>query len=176
MSLENLSPEARDELARLAQTLADNPETRKDFLRMTKKINPDLPIPELEIEDKTSSALNEIRKENESMRAKLREKEAIENLEKRRQSLVKKGLVEDENEIEAVEKVMLDKKIADHETAADHYRWMKESAKPTPTGYNPSAVRQFNLGKYWKDPKGAAQQEAMNALADLRKPQRPIGL
>ena len=47
MSLENLSPEARDELAALAQKLADNPETRKDFLRMTKKVNPDLPIPEL---------------------------------------------------------------------------------------------------------------------------------
>ena len=107
MSLENLSPEARDELARLAQTLADNPETRKDFLRMTKKINPDLPIPELEIEDKTSSALNEIRRENESMRAKLREKEALESLEKRRQSLVKKGLVDDENEIEAVEKLKI---------------------------------------------------------------------
>jgi hypothetical protein len=53
MSLENLSLEARDELAALAQTLAENPETRKDFLRMTKRVKPDLPIPELDIEDYT---------------------------------------------------------------------------------------------------------------------------
>ena len=53
---------------------------------------------------------------------------------------------------------------------------MKEAAKPTPTGYNPSAVRQFDLGKFWKDPRGAAQQEAVKAFADVRKPQRPIGL
>jgi len=36
-SLEDLSPEARDELAALARQLAENPATRKDFLRLTKK-------------------------------------------------------------------------------------------------------------------------------------------
>ena len=71
---------------------------------------------------------------------------------------------------------MLEKKISDHETAAEYHKFMKEAAKPTPTGYNPSAVRQFDLGKFWKDPRGAAQQEAVKAFADLRKPQRPIGL
>ena len=34
MSLENLSQDARDELAALAQQLAESPETRKDFLRL----------------------------------------------------------------------------------------------------------------------------------------------
>ena len=86
MSLENLSPQARDELAALAQRLADNPETRKDFLRMTKKVNPDLPIPELEIDDRTSSAISQMRQENDAIRAKLQAKEAQEMLDKRRQS------------------------------------------------------------------------------------------
>jgi hypothetical protein len=58
MSLENLSLEARDELAALAQTLAENPDTRKDFLRMTRKVKPDLPIPELDIEDYTHKAVS----------------------------------------------------------------------------------------------------------------------
>ena len=57
MSLENLSIEARDELAALAQQLAENPDTRKDFLRMTKKVKPDIPIPELEIEEVTTRAV-----------------------------------------------------------------------------------------------------------------------
>lgn len=44
MSLEDLSLEARDELAALAKTLAENPNTRKDFLRLTKTARPDVPI------------------------------------------------------------------------------------------------------------------------------------
>jgi len=59
MSLENISLEARDELAALSQMLAENPETRKDFLRMTKKVKPDLPIPELDMEDYTRKAVGQ---------------------------------------------------------------------------------------------------------------------
>ena len=47
MSLEDLSQEARDELAMLAKKLADNPKTRENFLRLTKEINPDLLMPAL---------------------------------------------------------------------------------------------------------------------------------
>jgi hypothetical protein len=176
MSLENLSQEARDELAALAQRLADNPKTRKDFLRMTKQVNPDLPIPELEIEDKTNSALQQMRQENDAIRAKLQAKEAQEMLDKRRQQLVKKGLVDNEEEIDAVEKIMLEKKIADHETAAQYHQWMKQAATPTPSGYQPSAVKNFDLNRFWKNPAGAAREEAVKALNEVRKPMRPIGL
>ncbi len=59
MSLENLTPDARDELAALAKALAENPKTRKEFLRLTKQAHPDLPVPELEIEDRTNHAINQ---------------------------------------------------------------------------------------------------------------------
>lgn len=176
MSLENLSLEARDELAALAQTLAENPETRKDFLRMTKRVKPDLPIPELDIEDYTTKAVNKSEERVQALEAKLREKEAMEELQKRRQTLMKKGLISDESEVGDVEKIMLERGITNHETAAEYHQWMKQAAKPTSTGYNPSAVKQFDLNKYWKNPAAAARNEAMNALNDLRKPQRPIGL
>jgi hypothetical protein len=176
MSLENLSLEARDELAALAQTLAENPETRKDFLRMTKRIKPDLPIPELDIEDYTHRAVSRSEDRVQALEAKLREKEAIEELQKRRQSLMKKGLISNESEVGDVEKIMLERGITNHETAAEYHQWMKQAAVPTSTGYNPSAVKQFDLNKYWKNPAAAARNEAMNALNDLRKPQRPIGL
>jgi len=174
-SLENMSFEQRDELARLMQQLADTPETRKDVLRLTKKLNPNMNIAELDIEDNTNSAIAQMRAENEALKAKFAQKEAVENLENVRRNVVKKGLVSEE-ELPQVEKLMLDKRIADHETAAEYHNWMKQAAVPTPTGYNPSAIRQFDLGKYWKDPRGAAQQEAVRAFADLRKPTRPIGL
>jgi hypothetical protein len=176
MSLENLSLEARDELAALAQTLAENPETRKDFLRMTKRVKPDLPIPELDIEDYTHRAVSRSEDRVQALEAKLREKEAIEELQKRRQSLMKKGLISNESEVSDVEKIMLERGITNHETAAEYHQWMKQAAVPTSTGYNPSAVKQFDLNKYWKNPVAAARNEAMNALNDLRKPQRPIGL
>ena len=176
MSLENLSLEARDELAALAQTLAENPDTRKDFLRMTRKVKPDLPIPELDIEDYTHRAVSRSEDRVQALEAKLREKEAIEELNNRRQSLMKKGLISNESEVGDVEKIMLERGITNHETAAEYHQWMKQAAVPTSSGYNPSAVKQFDLNKYWKNPAAAARNEAMNALNDLRKPQRPIGL
>ena len=78
-------------------------------------------------------------------------------------------------DVEEIEKVMLEKKIADHDTAAEYWQWMKQSAAPTPTGYNPSAVKQFDLNKYYKNPVGAARDEAAKALQELRKNTRPIG-
>jgi hypothetical protein len=176
MSLENVSLEARDELAALAQQLADNPATRKDFLRMTKKVKPDLPIPELEMEDYTHNAVSKSEQRVQALEAKLREKEAIEELQKRRESLMRKGLISSEDEVKDVEKIMLERGITNHETAAEFHQWMKQAAVPTSSGYNPSAVKQFDLNKYWKNPVNAARDEAANALRDLRKPQRPIGL
>ena len=176
MSLENVSLEARDELAALAQQLADNPATRKDFLRMTKKVKPDLPIPELDMEDYTHNAVNKSEQRVQALEAKLRERDAVEELQKRRQSLMKKGLIVSEDEVKDVEKIMLERGITSHETAAEYHQWMKQAAIPTSSGYNPSPVKQFDLNKYWKNPVNAARDEAANALRDLRKPQRPIGL
>lgn len=176
MSLENLSPDARDELAALAQTLAENPATRKEFLRMTKKVKPDLPIPELEIEEYTQRAVSQSDARVQALESKLREKEAMEALKARRESLVKKGLVKSEDDIEGVEKVMLEKGITNHETAAEYHQWMKQAAVPTASSYNPSPVKGFDLNKYWKNPNQAARNEALNALNDLRNPRRPIGL
>ena len=175
MSLENLSLEAKDELAALAQTLAENPETRKDFLRMTKKVKPDLPIPELDIEDYTHRTVSKAEERVQALEAKLREKEAMEELQNRRNSVVKKGLAA-ESELGDVEKIMLERGITNHETAAEYHQWMKQAAVPTSTGYNPSAVKQFDLNKYWKNPVSAARNEAQNALNELRNPRRPIGL
>jgi hypothetical protein len=175
MSLENTSYEQQAELALLVKDLADNVETRDDMLRLAKKVRPGVHFPELEIKDRTNSAIEQMRAENEQLKAKFAQKESQEKLEKIRSTIVKKGLVS-EDELPKVEELMLQKRIADHETAAEHYNWMKQAAKPTPSGYNPSAIRGFNLNAYWKNPVGAARSEAANALSDLRKPQRPIGL
>jgi hypothetical protein len=176
MSLEDMSFEQRDQMALLMRELSDNPSTRKDLLRLTKKIKPELVMPELDIEDHTSSAVSKVYQELEQMKSQKREDDAIADLNKRRMSLIKKGLIRDESEIEQVEKIMLDKGITNHESAAEYWDWMKQSAVPTPTGYNPSAVAKFDLGKYYKNPVMAARDEASKALNELRRNPRPIGL
>ncbi|UOF82409.1 UNVERIFIED_CONTAM: hypothetical protein [Bacteriophage sp.] len=176
MSLEDLSLEARDELALLARQLAENPATRKDFLRLTKKNRPDMPIPELEIEEASTKHYERAEARVQQLEAKLRERDAVEELNKRRNKLMSKGLIQNENEIEEVEKVMLEKGITNHEAAAEYWQWMKQSAAPTPTGYQGNTMNKFDLSKYWKNPVTAARDEASKALTELRKNPRPIGL
>ena len=176
MSLEDLTPEARDELALLAKQLSENPETRKDFLRQVKKVKPEMPIPELEIEDYTRNAVQHANDRVAQLEARLREKEALDELNSRRNKLKAKGLIDNDEDIEEVEKVMLEKGITNHEAAAEYWRWMQQSAAPTPTGYNPSAINKFDLSKYWKNPVAGARDEAAKALNELRKNPRPIGL
>jgi hypothetical protein len=176
MSLEDLTPEARDELALLAKQLSENPETRKDFLRQVKKVKPEMPIPELEIEDYTRHAVEKANDRVAQLEARLREKDAMDELNKRRSKLKSKGLIDNDDDIQEVEKVMLEKGITNHEAAAEYWRWMQQSAAPTPTGYNPSAINKFDLSKYWKNPVAGARDEAAKALNELRKNPRPIGL
>jgi hypothetical protein len=176
MSLEDLTPEARDELALLAKQLSENPDTRKDFLRQVKKMKPEMPIPELEIEDYTRNAVQHANDRVAQLEARLREKEALDELNSRRNKLKAKGLIDKDEDIEEVEKVMLEKGITNHEAAAEYWRWMQQSATPTPTGYNPSAINKFDLSRYWKNPVAGARDEAAKALNELRKNPRPIGL
>ena len=179
-SLEDLSPDARDELALLARQLAENPATRKDFLRLTKRAKPDIPIPELEIEDSVTQHTQAANARVEQLEAKLREKEAMDELTRRRNALLKKGKISDEAEIEQIEKIMLEKGITDHETAADYHKWMREQAAPTPTSFTRNVMdttARSTLSSFWKNPQVAARDEASKALMELRgKPNRPIGL
>lgn len=175
MSLEDMSFEQRDQLALLMRELSDNPATRKDVLRLTKQIKPDLVIPELDIENTTKSYVDKLEQRLMERDAKDREQDAVRDLEARRNKLMKKGLVQSEDDIHEVEKVMLEKGITNHESAAEYWQWMKQSATPTPTGYNPSAVSKFDLGKYYKNPQAAARDEASKALQELRQNKRPIG-
>jgi chromosome segregation ATPase len=174
MSLEDMSLEQRDELAMLAKQLADNPSTRKEFLRMTKQVKPELSIPELDIEDYTNRKVTAAEERVMGLEAKLRERDAREELEKRRAKLNRST-----QEVEQIEKLMLDKGMTNHETAAEYFDWMRQAAEPTPNsamGYTPSALNKFDLSKYWKNPQMGAREEAAQALKDLRKNTRPIGI
>ena len=176
MSLEDVSYEARDELARLAKQLSDNPETRSQFLKLAKQVRPDVSMPEIEIEERYTKKFQDFESKLAARDAKQAERDAMDNLEYRRNSLVEKGLVNSRDEIQEVEKLMLDKGITNHEAAAEYHKYMKQAAIPTPSGYNPNPMRKFDLSAFHKNPVQAARETAAQALSEFRKPVRPIGL
>jgi len=171
MSLEDLSLEQRDELALLAKQLSDNPNTRKEFLRMTKKVRPELSVPELDIEEYTNSKVNDAEQRVMALESKLRERDAVEELNKRRARLGRS-----DDEVAEIEKLMLEKGMTNHETASEYFDWMRQAATPTPMGYSSSPMNKFNLEKYWKNPQMGARDEAQKALMELKNQNsRPIG-
>ena len=178
-SLEDLTPDARDELAQLARELADNPDTREAFLRLTKKARPSLTIDAIDLKDEVAARLEQASERVNQLEGKLREREAIDNLERRRRDLIKNGKARSEEEIAEIEKIMLDKGITSHEAAADYWTWMRQAATPTPqTSFNRNVMddsARGTLKKFWANPAGAARDEAAKALTELRKNPRPIG-
>ena len=171
MSLEDLSLEQRDELALLAKQLSDNPNTRKEFLRMTKKVRPELSVPELDIEEYTNSKVNDAEQRVMALESKLRERDAVEELNTRRARLGRS-----DDEVAEIEKLMLEKGMTNHETASEYFDWMRQAATPTPMGYSSSPMNKFNLEKYWKNPQMGARDEAQKALMELKNQNsRPIG-
>ena len=106
MSLEDLSFEQRDELAMLAKQLADNPETRENFLRLTKQVKPDLTIPELALKDDLAKQLKVSQDSYQKLEAKFKQKEQMENLQELRNRLVEDGKAS-KADIPAIEKLMV---------------------------------------------------------------------
>lgn len=176
MSLENYSPEAIEELAALSKRLSEDPATRKQFLRLTKQVHPDLPVPEIEMEEAVNARASVAEQKVAQLEAKLRQREVKDELTKRRNSLKEKGYVQSDDEILEIEKLMTEKGIGNHETAADYWRHMKQSAVPTPSGFPTPVMSKFDIKGYMKNPVGAARENAAAALAELRKNPKPIGL
>jgi hypothetical protein len=175
MSLENYSPEAIEELAALSKRLSEDPKTRKAFLRLTKEVHPDLPVPELDMEEAVNVRASAAEKRVEDLEKQLRSRDVREELAKRRNKLKETGMAQSDDEILEIEKLMTEKGIANHETAADYWRHMKQAAVPTP-GFQQPVMSRTDIKGYMKNPIGAARENAALALAELRKNPRPIGL
>jgi hypothetical protein len=170
-TLEDLAPEARDELALLARQLADDPSTRTPFLKLAKKARPNVPIPELEIDERIQRVEESSANKLMALEAKQAERDAREELDRRRNDIRSKYNLS-ADDLAKVEKIMIDNGIQNHDTGAQFYQMQKEAAAPTPMGYSPNVMDKTakdTLAKFWKNPASAARDEAANALNELRK-------
>jgi hypothetical protein len=131
MSLEGRTAEEIQALAELAESLGNNPKTRAGFLRGVKALNPDANIPEIDIPASLGHVVKEAFGRIEATEKKQAEIDARERIREQRKKALDKGVsAEDMPEIE---KLMVEKQIPDHGTAAEFFKMSQRSAEPTPS-------------------------------------------
>lgn len=170
-SLEDFTPEQIEQMAATYHGILNNPETRSLALQATKKINPELSIPELDLEARTRAGFQAIDKKNQELEQQIRERDAKDRIREARSGLKEQGFTNDD--VSAIEKIMMDEHIPSYETAAKYYKGQRTIAEPTP---NMGPATTFNMPA---DPLAALKggKQALNrwgreaataALDDLR--------
>lgn len=170
MSLEDLTPnellahaKTLEKNSGLFTTLINSPDTREETLKLLRKKNPNMPIPELDAKAAAEKALEEERKERQALEARVRENEIRDRIDKERERVKKKFELTDKD-MEAVEKIMTreDAPIPHYDAAATVYLAEKRMATPTTSAISPP-VFDMPEDKEWK--KGVGNPPELNKVA-----------
>jgi hypothetical protein len=171
MSLEGRSVEDIQALAELANTLSTNPKTRHGFLSLTKVANPESSIPEIDIPAALRQQLTPYIEKIDALTKAKEERDMRDRIEERRREIIAKGV--SLSELPAIEKLMVDKGIASHDTAVEHYRMAQRAAEPTPAMAN-IGPRRFDAPKlpdlkaFGGDQKAYSYSSAYSVIDELR--------
>lgn len=157
------------ELAAMAKALAADPKTRRQFLQLLKAKNPNQPIPELDAETQMLAFAKPHIDKVAALEKGILERDLKERLADKRAGLKSKGYSDDE--IAAIEKMMMEKSIPSHDTAAEYFRMERQLATPTPTslqtGVNTLPIDR-KLIKEAGGVKNWARMEAHKAADDIK--------
>lgn len=168
-SLENVDP-VDLELAALSKRLATNPKTRTEYLRLLKKENPDQVIPELEVEDRIAAFAKPHIERVEKMSLELLKRDTQDKIEAKRRKLRDEGYTQ--QDIDAIEKLMVEKQIPAHDTAAEHFKMSKQLATPTPSALSRTGVNTLPIDKKLVKEAGGIRNwsriEAHKAVDDIK--------
>ncbi len=129
-SLEDFSPDDLAQMAATYHSLLNNPETREVTLRATKRLNPGLSIPEVDLKDQTRGAILETNQRIEAQQQQLLKLEAERRIERERDSLRDQGF--SKAQITEIENIMTTEQIPSYGTAAKYYSNAQRVAEPTP--------------------------------------------
>lgn len=122
--IEDLSP-AELRAFRLGKLLESNPEVRREALRLARKADPKLRIPELELEDRVDAERDARLKSEEKLEHQLMEERVARRKSERDAQIVAAGFTVDE-----IEKIIVDEKCS-YETAMKLAELMKSTAEPS---------------------------------------------
>lgn len=168
-SLENqLTDDELKSMGKLYAQMVNDPKTRMHTLRATKIISPNTPIPELDVFDRVGAAVKPHIDKVDALEKKFIEKDAENNVLRKREELYDLG--HSKAEVEAIEKLMLEKRIPDHKTAAEFYKLQAQSAPVTPASYvhRPTLPIDKDAAKKAGGFKNFFLQDAHSAVDDLR--------
>lgn len=131
--------------------LVSDPSTREQTLRALKRINPGIPIPEIDAKDAVLGQLGGTDKRVEALEAKLQEQEIRERIRSNRDAIRNKHNLSDAD-IEAVEAIMVDKDapIPNYEAAVKVYKASRTAALPSSSSFA-SPVFEMPAFDTWKN-------------------------
>jgi len=169
ISLEGMSPEAIQGLALLAKGLTEDPKTRTRMLSLAKERDPTLNIPEVDLPVQFTSLLEEERTKRQAIEDKMREDDIRREIREKRDTIMKKGI--SAAEVTEVEKLMTERGIVNHETAADFYLAQKKMAEPTPppgSRYQPLQMPKIDAKAFGGNMRTWGKNQASEFLAQIR--------
>jgi hypothetical protein len=168
VSLEGLSSEQIADLAVLAKAQLDSPQTRSYFLRNAKVVNPEVSIPEVDIPFQVQGLMAKSQEQINALQQQLNDERTMRDISQRRETLKSKHSLSDKD-IAEVEKLMLEKQIVSHETAAEFYVSQRHSAQPTPSLFAPNTLPKIDLkGSGMPNMNQWSRNEATNVINELR--------
>lgn len=168
VSLEGMSAEAIADLAGLAKGLSENPKTRTKFLHMMKEADPSLSIPEIDTMVRLNAAVKPHLEKIDKLSNQIAERDIRDTIKERRAALAKdKGL--SDADIKDVEKLMIDKGIQNHDTAAEFFIAQRNSAPPTPTTFSQPAIPRPDMKEMGGNISQWARNQATTALSEIIK-------
>jgi hypothetical protein len=178
MSLEGKTAEEIAALAELAMQLSSDPKTRQGFLHLSKQANPTANIPEVDIPMQFRQVLDRGQKRLEELEKQVQEDRLEKSIEAKRRALITAGKASTKD-LDAIEKIMVEKHIPDHETAAEFYALQQKSAEPTPDitmqkNLKESVQPQMDLKPFNGNINDWARATAKNTLDEIRKGQIKI--
>jgi hypothetical protein len=177
MSLEGKSKEEIEALAALSDDMLSDPKYSGQYKRLLKAKNPNLSMPEIELEDRVVGAFKERDKEIDELKKDKELSQAERTTNTLYEALRDAGAVTTRASFNVLVKYASEKGFMTTESglrmAAQHRQNELEAAEPTPvTGGAPGFELNTDgeLSKaFMKDPRGTALSQAAKAMEELRK-------
>lgn len=168
VSLENMGDDELKDIVRLQRQLLGDTKTRKKFLSLAREVRPDTVIPELDTEAAITAALTEERTARETLENKVNTDNITRSIEKKREGIKTKFKLTDED-VTAVETLMTERKIGDHETAAEYFTLSRKAAVPTSPHLKDATFQKPEANWFKGNAVDIARGLASEALNDIQK-------
>ena len=153
----------RAQVADFVEPIWNNPATSKKAKALVKEAYPNLEIPGYDTETEVDRKLRERDERDAEKERKAREAEEDRVWRAERERVRDANRFSDDD-MSAVEKLMVDRKIGDYEVAAEHYR--SRLPKPSAPTYDNhwNHTQQTDFGEISKDPEAWARKQILGAI------------